>query len=94
MGAAAGASLVDVTRSTSESGPRQHAILAADPSLATVAQEVRHGFFYGGGADDAGIAHLNQDGSFSSGDVVGKDVDRPELIRGALVAAIDHKRGL
>ena len=89
--AAASAALGDFARRARQRGARQHAVFAGDPAFAAVAQERRHRFLDGRGADDARVAQLDEARAFGGGDEVGKDVHRPHLFGRAIVGAEDHK---
>src|SRR6478609_10246302 len=81
---------VHLARCARQSGSGQHAVLAGDPSLASVAHELRHTLFHRGGTNHAGVAHFDQHRSFSSTDEIWNDIDRTHLVRRAIIRTIEH----
>src|SRR5207244_3834362 len=50
--------------------------------------------FDGSRANHSRIADLDEHRAFGCGDVVRQDIDRPHLLEGAIVAAIDHEAAI
>ena len=66
-------------------GARQHAVLGGDPALTLAAQPARHAILDGHGADHPRVADPDQDRSLGELEIVGHDLDGPQLGGGASV---------
>src|SRR6185295_20254809 len=60
---------------------------AGDPALALALQERRHAVLDAHGADHPGVTHLDQGRALGVLAVAGRDLDRPDLVRGPSVLA-------
>ncbi len=83
QGAAALLATAGFTLVTFAGGARQHAVFGGQPTLALAFKETRHAIFNADGADNLGIAKLDQYRSLGVFGVVAGDADRAELIGNA-----------
>src|SRR5262249_40538851 len=70
-----------------ESSPRQHAVLAGNPSFAGVAQESRHSLLDRSGTNHARMSHFDHRRSLGHAVVVRSNPYRTHLFWGAIVTA-------
>ena len=66
---------------------RQHAVLGRQPALTLALQETRHLVFDAGGADDLGVAALDQHRAFGMLGVLAGDADGAQRVDGAAARA-------
>ena len=66
---------------------RQHAVFAGDPAFAATLEKSRHAIVDGRGANHARISQFDQHTSFRVLDVVRRDEDGTERVRGAAVSS-------
>src|SRR4051794_24902430 len=69
MGAAGDLPALRFARGAGEGGTGKHAVLSGDPTAAAIAQPGGNPLLDRGVAQDAGVAHRDEDGAFGSGDV-------------------------
>ena len=87
VGAAGGPAPARLALAAGGGGAGQHAVLGGDPALALALQERGHPLLDAHGADDLGVADLDEDRAFRVLGVAPGEGDRPELVGGAAVAA-------
>ncbi len=87
VGAARRAALRDLARHARVGGARQHPVLRGHPALALALEERRHLVLEAHGADDAGVAELDEARALGVLQEAGRELDRPELRRAAAVGA-------